>query len=373
MEQIDGADVVIVGGGIAGLGVAHALAGHADVLVIERESTLTAHSTGRSAAVFLPGLGGQAFAGLADASYEFLRHPPTDLVDGPLLSERGLLDLTIRGVAPAEQSRANSHEGDVVAVTNAEIGLLAPWVNVSLVDGGFYQQDVADLDVLALHQLFVRGARRAGVRILRTAEAVVGEQVGDRWRITGPQKPVDAATVVNAAGAWGDVVAERFGLRGVGLDPRRRTAFTVPTPGVSHGPLVATSAFDFYAKPEAGEQLLISPADQEPVAAQDIRHDEIDVAMAIDAAQPFLHPQLRSVTSAWAGLRTFAPDEGPVLGIDSDAPNFVWCCGQGGTGIQTAVAAGRVVAAAVLGKEIPDDVTAAGVLMNQIDPGRFDC
>ncbi|NOX31489.1 MAG: FAD-binding oxidoreductase, partial [Actinobacteria bacterium] len=158
---------------------------------------------------------------------------------------------------------------------------------------------------------------------------------------------------------------------GVGLEPRRRTAFTVPTPGVSHGPLVATSAFDFYAKPEAGEQLLLSPADQEPVSAQDIRHDEIDVARAIDAAQPFLLPQLRSVTSAWAGLRTFAPDEGPVLGIDADASSFVWCCGQGGTGIQTAVAAGRVVAAAVLGNEIPDDVTAAGVLVHQIDPGRF--
>lgn len=51
-------DVVIVGGGIAGVSSAFELAGRGhDVAVVERESTLTAHSTGRSAAQFLASCG----------------------------------------------------------------------------------------------------------------------------------------------------------------------------------------------------------------------------------------------------------------------------------------------------------------------------
>ena len=68
------------------------------------------------------------------------------------------------------------------------------------------------------------------------------------------------------------------------------------------------------------------------------------VALAIERINGATTLGIRSVASAWAGLRTFAPDESMVLGPDPDTPGFVWCVGQGGTGIQTAPAAGRLVA-----------------------------
>ncbi|MHB8879691.1 MAG: FAD-dependent oxidoreductase, partial [Myxococcaceae bacterium] len=48
------ADVVIVGGGIAGLSAAHGLAraGVARVRLLEREKVLCSHSSGRNAAIF---------------------------------------------------------------------------------------------------------------------------------------------------------------------------------------------------------------------------------------------------------------------------------------------------------------------------------
>ena len=152
-------------------------------------------------------------------------------------------------------------------------------------------------------------------------------------------------TVVNAAGAWGDVVAAMFGIPPVGLTPRRRTAFMTPSPydGSADWPMVVDVAHRWYTKPD-GTQFLCSPADQTPSPPCDAKAEEIDVAMAIDLINQSTTLGIRTVSSAWAGLRTFAPDESMVIGPDPRVPGFVWCVGQGGTGIQTAPAAGRLLA-----------------------------
>ena len=50
-------DVVIVGGGIAGLSLASALAGHCSVALIEAEQTLAYHTSARSARQLIPSYG----------------------------------------------------------------------------------------------------------------------------------------------------------------------------------------------------------------------------------------------------------------------------------------------------------------------------
>jgi D-arginine dehydrogenase len=59
---------------------------------------------------------------------------------------------------------------------------------------------------------------------------------------------------------------------------------------------------------------------------------------------------LERVERSWAGLRTFAPERRPDYGFDPVVPGFFWCAGQGGFGIQTAPAAGRLAAALLLGR-----------------------
>jgi len=62
------ADVVVVGGGIAGVSVAHELAADRSVLLLEAESELARHTTGRSAASYIPGHGPPAVQELTAAS-----------------------------------------------------------------------------------------------------------------------------------------------------------------------------------------------------------------------------------------------------------------------------------------------------------------
>jgi D-arginine dehydrogenase len=174
---------------------------------------------------------------------------------------------------------------------------------------------------------------------------------------------VDAGDVVDAAGAWADVVAELAGVPQVGLTPLRRTIAVarVPdparlrTPDGTRLPMVVEARERFYFKTE-GADLLVSPGDEIPSPPCDARPAELDVAMALERVEAVTHLGLRSVRTAWAGLRSFVPDRRPVLGAWPDHPGFHFLAGQGGFGIETAPALAALAAAVVTGAAPPPDV-----------------
>jgi D-arginine dehydrogenase len=83
--------------------------------------------------------------------------------------------------------------------------------------------------------------------------------------------------------------------------------------------------------------------------------------------QQALDIPVRRVEHSWAGLRTFTQDGSLAFGWDPQIQGFFWCAGQGGYGIQTAPAAGRLVADMVLGR----DPGAAATVTASVAPGRF--
>jgi D-arginine dehydrogenase len=347
-------DVVVVGGGIAGLAATYSLsvAGRA-VLVVEREAQLAQHTTGRSAAMYLEHYGGAANQHLTVASRAFLESPPDGLCDHPVLSPRAFLTFA----APGHEHLLDAELAEVGVLAEVEtvdartVLELAPYLRPGAVGAGLLEPGAQDIDVMGLHQGFVRGARAKGAVIARSAAAVVIEPGRDaRWSVTTGAGVVAADVVVDAAGAWGDEVAAMAGVEPLGLAPLRRTAFTVTVPPVPpEGPMVNTAGPGFYAKPESGGLMLCSPVDETPSEPCDARAEEIDVARALDALDAATTLGARHVTRAWAGLRTFAPDRDPVIGWDDRVEGFCWMVGQGGTGIQTAPAAGALVAAVVAG------------------------
>ncbi len=103
----------------------------------------------------------------------------------------------------------------------------------------------------------------------------------------------------------------------------------------------------FYFKPE-GPSLLASPADTFAMEPHDVRHREEDVALGIERIQSVSSLSIRSVQSAWAGLRSFVGDSQPVNGWDDEVERFYWLAGQGGFGIKTSPAMGEYAAAMIL-------------------------
>ena len=366
-------DAVIVGGGIAGVSSAWALArrGHR-VAVVEREASLAAHSTGRSAAQFLASYGKPPLRMLSAASRRFLETGADGLSDSELLVSRNVLWVAPAGFEEQLSDRiaANETTGTIcerLDVVDA-IGLcpvLDPrWLDAAVIEyGGF------DIDVAGLHQAFLRGARAEGATVLREHGVRALACRGGCWHVDVGEGALSCATVVNAAGAWADEVARMAGGRPVGLQPYRRTVFTFASHYESAGwPLVVGADESFYFKPEGTDQFLASPADENPVPACNVKPREIDVAAGIEAVNRATILKVHSVRSTWAGLRTFAPDRVPVVGFDPDAAGFFWCAGQGGTGIQTSPAIAALTADLIVGQphgQLRADLAA------ELSPDRF--
>lgn len=369
------ADVLVVGGGIAGVAAASFLAekGQA-VVVVEQEATLAYHATGRSAALYVENYGHPAVRPLTRGGRPFFEEPPAGLVDSPLLGRRGFL--TVARPDQVARLEEDGRRGEALGtalrrLTPREAANLVPVLRAEELAAALWEPEAADIDVAALHQAFVRGIRRNGGEIRVACRLTRLEPRPGGWRATAGDLTVDARVVVDAAGAWCDAVAGLAGLPPLGLIPKRRTAFMAPGSEEWRAwPFVAGAQHDWYFKPD-GVQLLCSPGDETPSPPCDARPDELDVAVAIERINRATTLGIRTVRSAWAGLRTFAPDGAMVIGFDEQADGFFWLAGQGGTGIQTAPAAGRLAAALVVDGRPPPDLVDLGLDVAALAPARL--
>ena len=369
-----GADFVVIGGGIAGASAAYELAAHGSVILLEREPHCGYHTTGRSAALFTEAWEVPVIRSIAAAGRDFFESPPDGFSDVPLVTPRRLLligraDQRQSVLDAAADARATIPTLEVVDGTEAQ--RICPVLKPDYVDSALLEPTGHTIDVDALLQGFLRGIRRRGGTVITGAGVTGIRRVRGEWEVAGGGGEWSARTVVNAAGAWADVIAEMAGVRPVGLKPLRRTAFTFAAPmdvDVRSWPAVIDIDEQFYFEPE-GNQLLGSPADQTPSHPHDVRHEEIDVAMAIERIQRASTLDIRHVRRAWAGLRTFAPDRMPVVGPDPEVSDFFWLAGQGGFGIMTSPTMARIAASLAVGTGFPVDLP--GPVGPAIMPGRL--
>lgn len=370
--------VCIIGAGIAGASLAWRLAraGHL-VTLVERESQPGMHSTGRSAAMFMESYGPPGVRALTRASRAFYLEPPPGFAPTPLLHPRSALH-----VATAAQKyllmglRADlaASETPFKLLNSEQLRHVVPALKPDLFQNGLLDEHGFDIDVHALLQGFLRGAREGGTRLVTQAHPVHASHTADGWVVQlSNGEAVHAGIVVNAAGAWVDEVAERLGARPIGIEPRRRSAFTFQSPpefDTTDWPLVADLGENWYFKPDAG-QLLGSPANADPVPPHDVQPEEYDIAVGIHNIQEATTLQIRRPTATWAGLRSFVHDGEIVIGFDEAADGFFWLVAQGGYGIQSAAGASLLAASLIEGGPLPEELVRHGVGPAVVSPRRL--
>ena len=418
--QADEMRVVVIGAGIAGAAAAWHLAEHASVVMLEREAHPGAHATGRSAALYTETSeaertgdrirrtrarpwperpvsaanksgsdtvathradthsrtlsGAVVVSALAAASRPFLTDPPEGFADHGLLSPRGLLWIARAAEREMLEQKAAAAEARGVEIHRLDssqccrlVGVLRP----DAADAGVYEPHAMNIDVDGLLQGFLRGARRRGAELHVGAGVIAIAARPGGWRVQASNRHWDCDVVVNAAGAWCDAVAEMAGAAPLPLRPLRRSVFVFPPPaGVSAAgwPMVWDIGNRFYFEPE-GPLLLVSPVDEIPSAPCDARPDTEDIALGVEELEAATTLRVRGVRRTWAGLRTFTADRVPVAGFDPDHPGFFWLAGQGGYGIKTSPALGRLAAALITGRCQPPPLPEGSA--DALDPARF--
>jgi D-arginine dehydrogenase len=364
-------DILVIGGGIAGLSAAAELSKRAKVIVLEAEDQIGFHSSGRSATMLHYALGDRLVRALTQASRSFFDAPPEGVSEIPLgrrmavlvharedeLGALGQLEAEIARFAPLERLDQRGVADLCPLLRVGEGGAVA----------GIVDRDGLRLDPHALLQEFLGTIRRNG------GEVVTGARVAEierGWTVASESgERYSAPILVNAAGAWADAVAGLAEIAPIGLRPLRRTITTfdaAPGTDLERLPFTKTVGDALYFAPESG-RLFASPMDEVPSEPCDAQPDEFEVALAAHRMEERTTVQVRSIHSRWAGLRTFAPDRHPVVGFTPGVEGFFWLAGQGGFGLQTSPAMARIAASLIFGKPWP----VPGVSARELSPARF--
>ena len=358
--EAESCEILIIGGGIAGLSLASELAaGHgADVVLVEAEPTLGYHTSSRSARQLIPSYGPPVVQDLTLRTLALIRAAEAGLPE-PILTPRSFL---LVGDEESVRDRASSHMHPVMP---AEALALAPELRAGSFSAAGLDTTSVACNTDALLEYHRARLGTAGGRIItgRRIDAALRMQCRPgpagagtgHWVVSGQEAEFTAPVVVNAAGAWADRVAGMFGARPLGLTPYRRTAAVVDVehPLAAGSPMVADAQDRFYYRPE-GRQVLISPSESEPSVAEDARPREGDVQALVDLVNEVTTMGITGVSRAWTGLRTEAPDGVPVVGWDPVVPGLFWLAGQGGYGFQTSSGIAELAAGIILrrrGKE----------------------
>jgi D-arginine dehydrogenase len=364
-------DILVIGGGIAGLSAAAALSKHARVVVLEAEEQVGFHSSGRSATMLHYFLGDRLVRALTLASRTFIEEPPvgfTDVLLGrqlPVLiharederAELDQLEADIRQFASLERL-------DALAVQE-----LCPILKDDAVHG-IADHNAIRLDAHALLQGNLRQVRAGGGELVANARVASIKRNDRYWTVaTDGGDRFDAPLLVNAAGSWADAIARLAGVRPIGLQPKRRTIITFDAPPgtpLDRLPFAKTIPDELYFAPESG-RLFASPMDEVPSDPCDAQPHEYEVALAAHRMEERTRLKVERIHSRWAGLRSFTADRHPAVGFAGDAEGFFWLAGQGGYGLQTSPALAAIVESLIAGTPWPVRDVSAG----ELSPVRF--
>ncbi|MBT1002591.1 FAD-binding oxidoreductase [Paenarthrobacter sp. DKR-5] len=350
-------DVLIVGGGIAGLSLASVLAGRCSVMLVEAEAELAYHTSSRSARQMQPSYGPGPVKELTRRT--IARVQGLKAAAGlDILSPRPLIFIG-SGQQVAALTAANSF---LAPLTHAEALRLSPDLAPGSFEAACLDGSALEVKVPELLGYYERQAVQAGAAIHRGSPVHTAQRTGAGWSVGAGQLGITAGTVVDAAGAWADPLAVLFGVENQGLQPHRRTAAIAATarPADPAGPMIAAADDSFYYRPD-GTDLLISPCESVPSIAEDARPFPGDVEKLVARLNRVTTLGISGIRRAWTGLRTTPADGLPVVGFDQEAPGFFWLAGQGGYGIQTSAAMADLATGLILGESDGTDEVAAAL------------
>lgn len=353
MGTVETAEVVIIGGGIAGLSLAFHLArsGQRGIVLLDREDQPGTYASGHNAAVCRALTGRDEHTALTVEGRRRLAEA------GLMAAGGGLLVSAEAGPLAAFEAEAARHGVEVHRGAGIPLPGLRAAEHLAIPGDGV-------IDAAGLLQACAECARTGGAD-LRFGCAVMGiRPTTDGFDLDTDRGPLRTKALAIAAGAWAGELGALAGSR-IAFTPLRRSLVWSGAAHPQRDPWAWWVDRPFYLRPESGG-VLMCPCEEVAVPLPPRgRQPDTDPAVldGLFASLRELAPDLaeRPITRYWTGLRTFAPDRRFVIGWDPWSPRLFWSAGLGGHGMTSGLAVGQFAADCFLRK------TTAGPL----DPGRF--
>jgi len=274
---------------------------------------------------------------------------------------------------------------DVSIISLEEINKLQEGIAQDII-GATYSPMDAEVDPIALNVAFAKAAKREGAEIILDTEVTDIKTVDGR--VTGVETnrgSYSAPIVINAAGVWAPLLAEKVGFDAP-IKPRRgqicitdEVDYFVHMPVLSakyimakHNPDLLKDAPEVVSRLGIGLALSQSPkgnimfgATREFVGYdKGVTYEGISEVVK-NAARYFPKLKDMSIIRTMGGMRPFTPDGLPLIGWTDGLEGFFMAAGHEGDGIALAPVTGRVVADIILKGETFVDVSG-------FNPNRFN-
>jgi D-arginine dehydrogenase len=341
--------IIIIGAGMAGASAAYFLTrkGVRNIRILEKEKIAGTQSTGRNAAILRTMIPDPLLNQLARESAEFYHNPPAGFSSEPLVDKVGVyLAATAEHAQTLQKWCTDNPEAKLEQVDPSrlynQVPILAPGLEMVT-----FQGDDGVMDVHAILQGFIRGACHSGAQLclgceflkLRTsAGRVTGVETSDGF--------LEASKIIVANGGWASV-ADTFEAYTLPFTPHRRHLLvTEVLPQINpRWPVVWIVGEEFYFRPESGGLLMCGCDAVKVTPEQGSVMDPSQLERIASKASRWL-PSLADarVAKAWAGMRTFVPDDLFVIGSDPRLQGLYWVAGLGGHGITCAPIVGALAA-----------------------------
>ena len=366
--------VVVVGAGVIGASVAYHLTqlGVKGVVLLEKESTGGAGSTGLNAGGVRAQFSTEVNIRLSLASLEMFERMERDMGLPIEFQQSGYLflmpdqQMADRFADRADLQRSLGVEVDLLETTDVQARW--PFLRTDDLAGGVFGARDGYLDPIGVWRNFLDAARGSGAQVATDTEFMGVTQ--DSGRVTGvvtSRGTIECEKVVDAAGPWAGLVAERAGVSVPAEPVRRQLYVTDGGEDVPDGiPLTVDMGTGLYVRPESPGLLLGLADTEESPGFKEGLNEEFFQDVVLDAALDRI-PSLENaaVPHMWPGYYSVTPDHHGVIGEAPELRGFILCLGFSGHGMMQSPASGRATAEIVVhGESSTVDVSA-------LSPGRF--
>ena len=368
MSRSNTADVIVIGGGVAGLSTAMQLAGRgASILLLERER-LGNGSTGRAAGLLGQLRGNAEHTRMLIDGVAIVKELE-QLAGVEIFVQTGSLRIAetperaAEIAALVEMGKSIGFAIDHMPID--EVARRLPYMRTSdLIDACHCPTD-GHLQPAELAGAYFKIGKQRGVRY--KTNTPVTDILIDGGRVRGVKTPDGeyyAPVVINAGGPWSYLNAElaETVLPTAAIGHYYLTTRPNPAQPVDRlSPAVRDRELRIYTRPESGG-LIVGIYDAEPelhemrklpvdfdMSRMKAARDSIQVARLIEAAhQRFPWIDERTPMTMTTGIMTFTPDARPFCGKMPDIDGLFHCSGFSGHGIVQSPAIGLIMAELIL-------------------------